>query len=125
MEDIELLSKSNKILGRIGEQIAYFYLKIIGFEILKCNYRCKFGEIDLIVRKNNCIHFVEVKTRTNKYIEGRNAINKEKQEHIWNTSKYYLYKNKIENMEIEFDAVEIYLQENYLEVNYIPQIIEK
>lgn len=122
---IELLNKHNRTLGNIGEKIAYMYLKILGFEIIKCNFRCKYGEIDLIAKKNKTIHFVEVKTRTNKYIEARNAINKSKQEHIWKTSEYYLYKNNISDVSIEYDAVEIYLENRHLEVNYIPQIIEK
>ena len=63
------MNKHNKTLGNIGEKIAYMYLKILGFEIIKCNFRCKYGEIDLIAKKNKTIHFVEVKTRT--YMENK------------------------------------------------------
>ena len=36
-----------------------------------------------------------------------------------------MYINKIKNIEIQFDAIEIYINENNLEINYIPKIIEK
>ena len=36
-----------------------------------------------------------------------------------------MYINKIKNIEIQFDAIEIYINENNLEINYIHKIIEK
>ncbi len=90
-KDTELLN--NKKLGDIGERIAKIYLQINEHQILKCNFRSKFGEIDIITRKGNTLHFVEVKTRTSHFIEARLAINKQKQEHIWKTAEYFLYIN--------------------------------
>lgn len=49
-------------IGDTGEQIASQYLQNIGFSLIERNYWRKWGEIDLIVSKNNKIHFVEVKT---------------------------------------------------------------
>lgn len=116
---------NNKRLGNIGERIAKMYLQINGFEILKCNYRSRFGEIDIIAQKGVTIHFVEVKTRTSNFIEARLAINKEKQKHIWKTAEYYKCINKIKNMEIQFDAIEVYIEKENWKINYIPQTIEK
>lgn len=121
-KDIELLN--NKQFGYLGEKIAKFYLQLNQFQILKCNFKCKFGEIDIIAQKGKYIHFIEVKTRKNKNIEARESIDYIKAEHIWKCAEFYLYKNKLENG-IQFDAVEIYIQEKSLEINYIPQIIEK
>ncbi len=55
-------SFNNKKIGAIGEQIAARYLKDHGFEILNMNYLKKWGEIDVIAKKSNKVHFVEVKT---------------------------------------------------------------
>ncbi len=115
---------NNKKLGELGEKIAKFYLTINNFQILKTNFRYRFGEIDIIAQKGKCIHFVEVKTRVNDYIEAREAIDKNKQKHILNCAEFYIYKNQIENMCIEFDAIEVYIKENSLKINYIKQIIE-
>ena len=49
-------------VGQKGESITLNHLKRKGFSFVGRNYRKKWGEIDLIVRKGNVIHFVEVKT---------------------------------------------------------------
>lgn len=116
---------NNKIIGNIGEKIAKIYLQINGYQILKCNFRSYFGEIDIIAKKGKTIHFVEVKTRTNSYIEARLSIGNVKEKHIWKTAEYYIYINRIENIEIQFDAIEVYLEQNSWKINYIPKSIEK
>jgi len=49
-------------LGDIGENIACDFLEQRGFEIVDRNYLRKWGEIDVIARKANLIHFIEVKS---------------------------------------------------------------
>ena len=50
-------------MGKNGEQLAAGYLTENGYFILKMNYNCRIGEIDIIATKNNVIIFVEVKYR--------------------------------------------------------------
>lgn len=52
----------NKTIGKQGEVITANFLKRKGFLILEMNYHKKWGEIDVIARKDNKIHFVEVKS---------------------------------------------------------------
>lgn len=52
-------------LGAYGEQLASEFLEDLGFEIVDRNYRCKFGEIDIVARDDDTIVIVEVKTRSN------------------------------------------------------------
>jgi len=51
-------------VGRMGEALARTHLEAIGYSILHENYRGKFGEIDLVARKDGVLVFVEVRTRT-------------------------------------------------------------
>ncbi len=52
-------------VGRIGESIAAAYLEKSGFEILDRNWRCRAGELDLVVRgPDETVVFCEVKCRT-------------------------------------------------------------
>ncbi len=48
--------------GRIGEDIVVKHLVKQKFKILERNYRKKWGEIDIVAKKNEIIHFIEVKT---------------------------------------------------------------
>ena len=56
------MSKSRKELGDLGEEIAKNYFLEQGFKVVERNYWKKFGEIDLILKKEQNIFFVEVKT---------------------------------------------------------------
>jgi putative endonuclease len=50
-------------LGQSGEGLARRYLERKGFEFLAANWRCRAGEIDLVMRDGAALVFVEVKTR--------------------------------------------------------------
>lgn len=58
------------ILGVRGEAIAARYLERLGFTIVERNWRCRFGELDLIARRRDLTIFVEVKTRTSRAFGG-------------------------------------------------------
>ena len=51
-------------LGRRGERLAENHLLARGYRLIERNWRCRHGEIDLVVRDGDAIVFVEVKTRT-------------------------------------------------------------
>lgn len=53
---------SKKQVGARGEKITAKYYKKQGFRVVGLNYLKKWGEIDVIVQKDNTIHFIEVKT---------------------------------------------------------------
>ncbi len=55
--------------GDIGEKIAAKYLERKGYDIIGRNYQKPWGEIDLIVKKNDLLIFCEVKTRDAKNVE--------------------------------------------------------
>ncbi len=58
------MTSTAKTTGREGEETAARFLEEKGFEIVDRNYRFrKYGEIDLIARKDKLLAFVEVKTR--------------------------------------------------------------
>jgi putative endonuclease len=53
----------NQALGALGEQLALEHYERLGFWLLTRNHRTRAGEIDLIVRDQTTLVFVEVKTR--------------------------------------------------------------
>ncbi len=110
--------------GKFGENKSTKYLEELGYEIICNNFSCMQGEIDIIAKDGKELVFVEVKTRTNKkYGEAKEAVNKNKQKHLLNAIKYYLYKNKIENALVRIDVIEIYIKKSIVIINHIRQAI--
>lgn len=62
---LEVSKINKKELGNIGEEISTDYLQKCGYEIIKRNYRCMQGEIDIIAKDKKELVFIEVKTRSN------------------------------------------------------------
>lgn len=119
----------NQLIGKTGEEIAAEYLLDIGYKIITRNFRCKQGEIDIIAKDKYELIFIEVKTRTTiKYGKPVEAVNELKQKHIEKVIKYYLYKNKVTNINIRIDVIEVYLkykQNKYAaKINHIKNAIE-
>jgi putative endonuclease len=84
----------NQILGKKGEQIALIFLKKKGYSILSQNFKCKTGEIDIIVKKDECTIFVEVKTRIgNTYGLPEEAVTSWKIKSIIKTADYFMMVN--------------------------------
>jgi putative endonuclease len=87
--------RDQKALGQTGEELAADYLEKEGFRILEKNYRCRLGEVDLIVEKKGTIHFVEVKTRRSvDAVSPRELISRGKQYHISRVAQHYFAKRK-------------------------------
>lgn len=113
-----------KELGNIGEQIAVEYLEKQNYKVLKRNFYCKQGEIDIIAKDKQEIVFIEVKTRRNiNFGKPAEAVNEVKQKHMYKSAKYFLYKTKSLNNFIRFDVIEILVKNGKFNVNHIKQII--
>lgn len=79
--------------GSEYEKRACEYLESLGFEIIEKNFYSRFGEIDIIAKKEGVIHFIEVKG-SEKY-ESIYAITPKKLNKIIQTLRFYLSKNLI------------------------------
>ena len=80
-----------KVLGKIGENMAAELLRVKGYDILRRNYRCREGEIDIIAERYGEICFVEVKARTRvDYGMPRDAVDARKQWKLIRCAQLYL-----------------------------------
>ncbi len=94
--------------GQYGEDQAAQFCHKQNLKILKRNYRCRYGEIDIIATRDEVIHFVEVKNRTRALIPGRYAVNAAKRRHIRQSAQNYLVQHGLTNQcLISFDVIEI------------------
>lgn len=97
-------------IGILGEEIAEKYLLRKEYRIIKKNFQCKLGEIDLIVEKKGVIIFVEVKTRTTlDYGEPFESITLYKRKRIKRLAEYFLMNEKYQNKLVRFDVISIKL----------------
>ena len=82
--------QNKDIIWKIGESIAKKYLEDKGYEIIEQNYSTKYSEIDLVVKKNDILIFVEVRTkRSSAFVSPEESINQKKLKKLyWNADKY-------------------------------------
>jgi len=103
---------TNKEIGKYGEALAKDFLIKKGYEILEMNFHySRMAEIDIIALKDNVVHFVEVKTRTQNFFGSpMEAINRNKLISIFKCANYYLYNSKKRYKRIQIDAIGILLK---------------
>lgn len=120
-------SKNNmnkRKFGAVGEKIAQMFLIKKGYLILETNFYTYKGEIDIIAQKEECIVFVEVKTRSNSdYGTPAMAVNSTKKQHLKLAAKKYIYNNRLNNYEIRFDVIEVIFEDGKCKINQIEGII--
>jgi putative endonuclease len=99
---------SDKIkIGKEGEDQAAEFFRNKGFEIVARNYRYKHAEIDLIVRKENWLLFVEVKTRSSSsFGEPEAFVDSRKASKIFEGAEQYMFDNNWHG-NIRFDIVSV------------------
>jgi len=99
-----------KDLGRIGEKIAYFYLLEKGYKILETNFQRKWGEIDIVAKKNDILVFVEVKTLKKPRFHPEESITFKKKRKLFKNAQLYLIEKNYppdQLWQIDIIAVEI------------------
>ena len=101
---------SKKQLGDLGEDISEIFLIKKGYSILKRNYRCRLGEIDLIAKNKNKIIFFEVKTRTNlNFGYPEESVNNLKVLKLKKLAIFFAVSENMNNFDMQFDVISINL----------------
>ena len=94
--------------GAWGEALAASYLQKKKYSLLAAGFRCRFGEIDLILKDKKHIVFVEVKLRKNaQFARAREYVDRRKQDRIRVTASIYLESHPT-TLQPRFDVIEIY-----------------
>lgn len=98
-------------MGAWGEALAANYLQKKKYRLIATNYRCRYGEIDLIAANKKYLVFVEVKLRKSaRFASAFEFVDKRKQERLRTTAQMYLSQNPTE-LQPRFDVIEIYAPE--------------
>ena len=101
------INGKNRRLGFWGENRAVKFLKRSGYKILERNFRCPFGEVDIIAENAEAVAFIEVKTRTSDCFGAPNqAVNAQRQARYKNCARFYFAHRQID-FTVRFDIIEV------------------
>lgn len=108
--------------GALGEAAARKQLRRLGLKFLTANFRSRRGEIDLVFRDQDCLVFVEVKTRSSEeWARPAAAVDKERRQRLTRAALDYLRLLKNPQVKVRFDIVEVLLQNGAVhEVRHLP-----
>lgn len=131
---MNLEGKTTKDIGNLGEKVAEEYLKHQGFKIIDRNVARKTGELDIIVRREGTLHFVEVKSILRKEFPDSDSVRDDydpadnlhqyKIKKVARTAQWYVAEKDWEG-DWQIDAVLVWLRERdgASRIEYLPQIL--
>ena len=108
--------------GELGERAARKHLQRLGLKFLTANFASNRGEIDLVCRDQDCLVFVEVKTRSNEdWVRPADAVDARKRRLLSQTALDYLRLLQNPPVKIRFDIVEVLLEDGLVrEIRHLP-----
>ena len=105
--DSKGIKRFNKIKGKKGERRAARYLKRHGYKIICRNFKCPFGEVDIIARKGEVLAFTEVKLRLSDiYGAPSEAVNAARMRRYINSARFY-FAGREPDCVVRFDIIEV------------------
>ena len=108
----------------MAEEAAANYLLRNGFSILKRNWRYHKAEVDIIARKQDIIHIVEVKARhSDIFLAPEDAVDKKKINLLITAADAFV-ENIEDDVEVQFDIIAILLEEGKLKLDFIENAFE-
>jgi putative endonuclease len=101
-------------IGRDAEYTARQYLEKQGLKLIESNYRCRYGEIDLIMQDKHGIVFIEVRYRSNNLFgSGAESVDFRKQQKLLSSASHFLQSHKqLANQSCRFDVISLSADRN-------------
>jgi len=111
--------------GAQAEQAACDHLRAQGLKLHSRNYRCRSGEIDLIMRDGETLVFVEVRYRSSNRFGGAAAsVDAAKQQKLIRAAQTFLGEQRLHHLPCRFDVVTVSPHDGGMRVDWIPNAIE-
>ena len=112
----------SKVLGDAGEAMAAHFLRHEGYRILRRNYRCPHGEIDIIATQGEYLVFVEVKTLRYSKKAGHPAlaVSWRKQQRLRQTGLHFMHHHDQLPAQPRFDVIAIIKSPVHSQLEHIP-----
>lgn len=99
------------VTGQLGERAAAVHLERTGHRIVERNYRCVFGEIDLVAEEDSELAFVEVRTRTSSaFGSPEESIGWQKRQRMTRCALAYLSERQVQDRRWRIDVIAVKLE---------------
>ena len=96
------------ILGDAAELEALGFLKRQGLRLVTRNFRCRAGEIDLVMRDDTCLVIVEVRFRSGTFVDPALSVDTSKQRKLVRAASFFLGSNPtLAELAVRFDVVAV------------------
>lgn len=134
------MTKNTSKIGKIGEDLACLFLMKRGFRVLERNFWKKYGELDIVCKKNGKLHFVEVKcvswetrygsvsreTSQNGTIRPEEHVTREKLHKLSRVIKVYLTEKRVSHetlFQVDVVAIVLNLKDKHAEIKVIENVL--
>ena len=102
------MTQARRALGVSGEDAVAAWYMANGYEVVARNWRCRAGELDLIVRKGRTFVFCEVKTRASDAFGAPvEAVTRDKQVRVRHLAARWLEDAPMRPTDIRFDVASV------------------
>ena len=102
------MANARRDLGDAGERIAARHYEASGYDVVDRNWRCREGELDLVLRRGRRLVFCEVKTRSSTAFGApAEAVTRAKQTRLRHLAAKWIDESGIRPVEIRFDVVSV------------------
>jgi putative endonuclease len=109
--------------GRAAEEAAARFLEARGLQLVERNYRCRRGEIDLVMRDGETVIFVEVRyRRSGRFGSGAESVDGRKQARLLAAALHYAQARGLHASPMRFDVVSVSGEPG--QVDWIPDAIQ-
>jgi putative endonuclease len=115
-------------LGTRGEELAQRFLREKGYLILETNYRCSWGEIDIVAHDGNELVFVEVRTRrSTRYGTPEESLTAAKARHLVAAAEEYLQQRGDNSLGWRIDLISVRLGQDYRveRIDHLKSVVEQ
>ncbi|MBI4336231.1 MAG: YraN family protein [Chloroflexi bacterium] len=120
------MSGSNQSLGKAGEAAACSYLVAHGWQVVERNYRCPWGEVDIVAQDGDTLVFVEVRTRQSKtFGTPQESVTAAKRQHLVAAAQHYLQERGL-NTHWRIDLLAVFAHQGRVSrVLHIPNAVSE
>jgi putative endonuclease len=94
--------------GDLAEDAALAYFEENGYRVVERNYRCRHGELDLVVERGPLMCFVEVRMRSRGlWGDPASTITFSKQRKVVRSAQHFLMTRRIRDRALRFDVISV------------------